>query len=801
MADEEITIRISTEVDDESLQSLRAQIEEMNGASIEPEIEIDEAAEKLQELQALEDEIQDRIINLDMNTDGADEKVSELNNLLLDVQNEQFFIDVDTGDAAEEIERIKTSLDELDGSGAQQTAEDVEGIGDAAANSSAELDDLTTVLGGITAIASGATLDAFATSASDAKLSTMGLSQALQLNESSATMDAVNAKVGEFAKRTTLGKGQIRSMWSQFGVGGVRSLDTLSTLTEDVTAFATITGKDISSVGQSLSRAFISTSPNRAFRTLGVSVQDVAQQAGMTEESFLKMWEAATPEERVGYFDEYIKKNYDVQEVNDKLANSYVTLKQNFDDTMGKMATAMGNIILPLITPPLQQISSALEWVANGISTIPGPFKTLLGIFIVGAGGLAILAGGFTALLGVFGKVNNAFSSFKGAMHLCENNKTSAVCFNSLSESIKARVNNIKQSFLRMKNSASSIFSSVISKVNSFKAAVTGALSSAGSKIGSFATTAGSKLKTLGTAFLDSGRQALTAAGNYVKSGIMAAGSAIKTGILTAATWLQTAAQTALNFVMSINPIFLIIMAIAALVAILAYLYFNNETVRNSINALGAGLMYVGQLIYGTLIAAWNNLVAKLTIVKTAIIGFVLGALNNLRQFPGRVWALLLQVITRVTSWGANLISKGRSTASSFVNTVVKFFTSLPGKIYNAISGVADKVKSVFANAGTAAWTAFVAALDSVSGGLATIAINAVTGSGGSPWEVTHNNNGGYAGSPFEETSQNNNNNQSGSKTGNTYVFKSLYMDKDFPNHVINVIDRRDELERMRTGV
>ena len=424
-------------------------------------------------------------------------------------------------------------------------------------------------------------------------------------------------------------------------------------------------------------------------------------------------------------------------------------------------------------------LSRLLDW----FDKLPKGVQSVIGGFVAFVAGTAVFIGGTVAIMGAIGKVNQIFTGFKSAMGLCSATKKNGECFSTLSQSIRNKAGNIKSS------------------VTGMGASIRSSLTSAGTTVSTFATTAGSKLKTLGSSFLTAGKNALTAAGNYAKNGLAAAANAIKTGIMTAATWLATAAQTALNIVMSINPIFLVIMAIAALVAILVYLYYNNEQVRNAVNALGAGLQHVGQVIYGTLIAAWNNLVAKLTIVKTAIIGFVLGALNNLRQFPGRVWALLLQVITRVTSWGSNIVARGKSAALNFLNGVVNYFKQLPGKIYNAISGVADKVKSVFANAGHAAWSAFVAALDSVSGGLASISINDVTGSGGSPWEVTHNNNGGYAGSPFEETSQNNNNNQSGSKTGNTYIFKSLYMDKDFPNHVINVIDRRDELERMRTGV
>lgn len=56
---------------------------------------------------------------------------------------------------------------------------------------------------------------------------------------------------------------------------------------------------------------------------------------------------------------------------------------------------------------------------------------------------------------------------------------------------------------------------------------------------------------------------------------------AVKTGVQTAATWLATAAQGALNLVMSMNPIALVVIAIAALVAAFVVLWNKCEGFRN----------------------------------------------------------------------------------------------------------------------------------------------------------------------------------------------------------------------------
>lgn len=771
MADQDININIGTNVDSTDLDQLKQDAEQL--------------------------ESQGYIIKIDVDSEEATDNINEFTNIVQNVKDDGT-IDIrfenNAGQTADEVDaaaasvdNLQTSLNDIDGSSAGDAAEQVKDVGDQASESSTQIDDMSALLAGLGA---GAVVGGFyeASMSADTFNQQVG---ALETNIGNSQIGKnVASEVAKMGAQYGVAGGEARSFANVMAVSGVKTSSVFGDMTKNLSGMAYLskkTGESSASAQKRVEGSLIRIAKSGkisslTLRNLGVSAQDLESAAGMSLDNINAKMENMTEAERWEYLNGLLNKTGKVQEGAARASKTLEARMNALQMKVGGVTRRLGELIMPTVISFVNFLADTLSRLLDWFDKLPKGVQSVIGGFVAFVAGTAVFIGGTVAIMGAIGKVNQIFTGFKSAMGLCSATKKNGECFSTLSESIRNKAGNIKSS------------------VTGMGASIRSSLTSAGTTVSTFATTAGSKLKTLGSSFLTAGKNALTAAGNYAKNGLAAAANAIKTGIMTAATWLATAAQTALNFVMSINPIFLIIMAIAALVAILAYLYFNNETVRNSINALGAGLMYVGQLIYGYLIAAWNNLVAKLTIVKTAIIGFVLGALNNLRQFPGRVWALLLQVITRVTSWGSNIVARGKSAALNFLNGVVNYFKQLPGKIYNAISGVADKVKSVFSNAGHAAWSAFVAALDSVSGGLATIAINAVSGNSGSPWEVTHNNNGGYAGSPFEETSQNNNN-QSGSKTGNTYVFKSLYMDKDFPNHVINVIDRRDELERMRTGV
>lgn len=218
-------------------------------------------------------------------------------------------------------------------------------------------------------------------------------------------------------------------------------------------------------------------------------------------------------------------------------------------------------------------------------------------------------------------------------------------------------------------------------------------LSSAGSSISSFATNAGSKIKGVGTSFVDSGKNALVAGGNYVKSGALAAAGAIKTGILTLATYAQIAAQSMLNFVMSLNPFTIIIIAIIALVAILLYLWTTNEQFRNAIIAIWAAISgaftAAGQSIYGTLTWIWSGLLWIWTMLTGWATGFGSAAQNAGSNFvsqlvsfftslSGRLGALLLLVLVRILIWRQQVINYARTVGTQFVNNIINFLTSLP---------------------------------------------------------------------------------------------------------------------------
>lgn len=204
-------------------------------------------------------------------------------------------------------------------------------------------------------------------------------------------------------------------------------------------------------------------------------------------------------------------------------------------------------------------------------------------------------------------------------------------------------------------------------------------------------------------------------------------------------------AFAALNAVMAANPISIIILAIAGLVAALVTLYNKNETFRNFVNTAWAQIKEVISGVVNALVnfftvtipeaidsvIAWfqtlvdnisnfftvvipekiNELVQWFTELPERIgyaIGFAIGTLANwvvslaekaaeigpkvidaivnfFSQLPGKVWNFLVQTATNFANWIVQTKEKALTVGVQIIDTVVNFFLQLPGRIWNAL--------------------------------------------------------------------------------------------------------------------
>lgn len=150
-------------------------------------------------------------------------------------------------------------------------------------------------------------------------------------------------------------------------------------------------------------------------------------------------------------------------------------------------------------------------------------------------------------------------------------------------------------------------------------------------------------------------------------------------GLATIATGLATAAQWLLNAAMDANPIGIIVIAIVALIAVLGYLYYNNETVRVAIDALWKGIQDLANWIWNGLIAAWNGLMDILKPVTDAL-GKLFSALGNKGgEASGGIWEQLTGIFKQL--W--DIISK---VAGVIGSALMPIFNAVAGLVSGALS-------------------------------------------------------------------------------------------------------------------
>ena len=166
----------------------------------------------------------------------------------------------------------------------------------------------------------------------------------------------------------------------------------------------------------------------------------------------------------------------------------------------------------------------------------------------------------------------------------------------------------------------------------------------------------------------------------FVVGKIQAFITAIKSG--AAALKLMEVAQLALNAVMSLNPIGLIVAAIAGLVAAFVTLWNKSEAFRN---------FWIGlwETVSGAFSAVWNGIVNFFTVTipgafdsaKEAVGGFVSGVVEWFQQLPGRIGEFIGNVLTGIGEWAINMRDKAVETGKNFLDGISTFFQNLPENI------------------------------------------------------------------------------------------------------------------------
>ena len=200
---------------------------------------------------------------------------------------------------------------------------------------------------------------------------------------------------------------------------------------------------------------------------------------------------------------------------------------------------------------------------------------------------------------------------------------------------------------------------------------------------------------------------------NAYKQGLLGLQVAIM--LVEAKEKLLTIQQAALNLIMSVNPIALVIAAIAGLVAAIVYLWNTNETFRNALQTfwewLKTGLSAIweaikvffenlGKAITDWVTVKWEMLKASFNAllgVARAVLSVIIRLVDNIFQTIADLINFIVNVVTGQWSdaWNSmcDVFRDVKMTVTNLITGLWNTVKSYVGKIANAIGNAINKVK------------------------------------------------------------------------------------------------------------
>lgn len=162
----------------------------------------------------------------------------------------------------------------------------------------------------------------------------------------------------------------------------------------------------------------------------------------------------------------------------------------------------------------------------------------------------------------------------------------------------------------------------------------------------------------------------------------------IMTKLSAAADYLLAGAQAVLNFVMSMNPIILVVLALVALIAALVWAYYNVDWFREMVDNAWASLVQFAQYIYGIVAGAiqwlgdlFNQFTSQIGLNTNDWIQAILGFILFIPQLPLQLAVALANAIAKTLGFGNNFVQTITNSAVRSVTNFMQWISSLPGRL------------------------------------------------------------------------------------------------------------------------
>jgi len=559
------------------------------------------------------DDIQEPVsIPVDTDTTEAEDHLEELQNLLDEVYP-HIDVDLDADEAKTDLDEIQAQVDALPphitmpvSTGAPEAAEEFDQL----QKEIEEVEESAFGLRDVFNLALGAGALGVLNDCIGASRELSGQLTKIQFGAEfvggvELTKDELKSLSTELEKTSGFAQSNIRGLMDNYIKLGATTTEQLDGMIDFTSVYAKITGQDMTSASNAIGTA-IQTGVLSARKHKDL-IGIIHKATGKSTEEIIADWQNMSIAERTAYVDS-LGANKDIAESADKLSNSYGESLQKMNDKITEFKAKIGEQLLP-----------TLQWLVEKGMEVWDMFNTL--------------TGGIAPSIAIFGLLSFAAVKIGSAVY---NAGKEAYGFG-------------KKVYGAGKDIADFVKNSDAAK-----------------KISDGLKTAWSGLKDVGGK-LKKAMQGVTLA--TLKDTAAKIANTVWSGLQSAATWLVNAAQTALNFVMSLNPIVLVVIAIVALVAAFILAYQNCEEFRNIINAIWEAIKQFAQTI-------WEKIVGLGEMIKKF--------LSDPIKYIKMIWEKFKQWV------GIKIVQ------------IIGFFTSIPEKIKSAFKAAYDFVVGIFNDIGKA---------------------------------------------------------------------------------------------------
>ena len=158
----------------------------------------------------------------------------------------------------------------------------------------------------------------------------------------------------------------------------------------------------------------------------------------------------------------------------------------------------------------------------------------------------------------------------------------------------------------------------------------------------------------------------------------------ITTKLSAAADWLLSGAQAVLNFVMSLNPIVLVVIALVALAAALIWAYYNVDWFRAMVDNAWASIQVWGQQIYSFISGALSILMSAISVAGAWLVARISASFSA-------IWSII--------SAAMNLWNQATAKARAIATAIGNAFNGIKGQVQSAFNGVSHAITAPFESA------------------------------------------------------------------------------------------------------